>query len=292
MPSRERLCMRAGVFCHQPRSSVCAYVRSRHGAHGRRGFSLAELLIVIGVVSLLLGLALPRVAKTREMARASGSLNNVRSYALSVFAYGQDYQELPPVLFSTALPTLSSQAGEGEAVVLAGQRLLGDYFSNPYYAHLAFSTPHPAASLWEPGSPQRDTITIAGVHTALSPDYHLTGTLYAAAEFWRLGSSQDKAMWVPQRLSAIVAPAQKGLVSQDRTWQAPGTRDLHPAIRMVPPDYPVAHAFADGAAINLAPASVLPGILNVWALPPGSGNPSAEVRGIDFTLDGVRGRDR
>lgn len=258
----------------------------------RRGFTIAELLIVLGVISLLLGLALPRFAKTRESARSLGSLQNARSYALSVVLYAGDSRELPPVLFSTDLPSLTSESGEGESRSIGGQPVRGDYFSNHQLAHLAFRPALPAKALWEPGSPPRPTMTVGGIQTAFIGDYHLTASLYTTPAFWRIGSSQDKAMWVPQTLSAIVFPAQKGLVSQDRTWQAPGTRDLHPAIRMVPPDYPVAHAFADGSALNLAPASVLPGVLNVWALPQGSGDPSAEVRGIDFTIDGVRGRDR
>src|SRR5262245_17283803 len=64
--------------------SGCAIVRGqtgpRPGASGRRGFSLAEMLVVLLVIAVLLALAIPHLsgaadrAATRAAAREIGSL--------------------------------------------------------------------------------------------------------------------------------------------------------------------------------------------------------------------------
>ena len=50
----------------------------------RDGFSLVELLVVIGIIGLLIGLLLPAVQAAREAARRSECANNLRQVGLSV----------------------------------------------------------------------------------------------------------------------------------------------------------------------------------------------------------------
>ncbi len=68
---------------------------SRHGS--RPGFTLVELLVVIGV---LVALLLPAIQAAREAARRTQCVNNMKNIALAIHNYHDTFNDLPYLGFS------------------------------------------------------------------------------------------------------------------------------------------------------------------------------------------------
>jgi len=58
----------------------------------REGFTLVELLVVIGIISMLIAILLPALAKARSAAQAIACGSNLRQVGLSEMQYAQDFQ--------------------------------------------------------------------------------------------------------------------------------------------------------------------------------------------------------
>ena len=62
----------------------------------RSGFSLIELLVVVSIVTLLVGLALPALSHARAAAHRSRCLSNLRQLGVALEAYRHDHDDMVP----------------------------------------------------------------------------------------------------------------------------------------------------------------------------------------------------
>ena len=70
----------------------------------KRGFTLVELLVVIGIIALLIGILLPALSKARDSANATKCASNLRSIGQAFQEYLDENQGVfPPSNFYTGL---------------------------------------------------------------------------------------------------------------------------------------------------------------------------------------------
>lgn len=76
----------------------------------RRGFTLVELLVGIGIIAVLMGMLLPALGTARSNARTIRCLSILRSYHQANVLYHDRYGGWVPV--KTGLPPADSRAGQ------------------------------------------------------------------------------------------------------------------------------------------------------------------------------------
>jgi prepilin-type N-terminal cleavage/methylation domain-containing protein/prepilin-type processing-associated H-X9-DG protein len=77
-----------------------------------QGFTLVELLVVIGIVALLIAILIPTLGTAREQAHRAGCLSNLRSLGHAMFQYAQRHRDQLPNsnLANTWDPNLGGRA--------------------------------------------------------------------------------------------------------------------------------------------------------------------------------------
>jgi len=240
-----------------------------------RAFTVVELMVVIAVIMILIGLALPSLAKARESARAVRSSSNVRGIGESMAMYSSRFRGAYPIGETGVLYPVSVDGG------------ISMSFSN----HFEFGRGWPVlvrdAAPWDefyrtwisPGG----TVPGASQAAISAFSYQYSHSFLARPGLWRIGAMPDAALLSAVRDSEVVFPSQKVQV-----WDAMMPYLLRPvpfgSTGMLANPAPM--LFADGHAASHRPGDATPGIVNVM-------NPNAveAAQPLHNTPLGVLGRD-
>jgi prepilin-type N-terminal cleavage/methylation domain-containing protein len=123
------------------------------------GFTLVELLVVIGIIVLLIGILLPVLSHTIRQANRTRIASDLNAISSALDVYKQAFGDYPRIIYSTSTP----YDGTGSGAAVLGKALLGlggATNPTPVYA----STPYTAGQ-------------IVGSGTASGPDYEATTTV-------------------------------------------------------------------------------------------------------------------
>lgn len=103
-------------------------VPSRYG----RGFTLLELLVVIGIIGILIALLLPALQAAREAGRRTSCANNIRQVGVALSGYESATGCFPAGILASAW---RSGATESTSTVLTGPIAKFSFYSWPYFLH-------------------------------------------------------------------------------------------------------------------------------------------------------------
>lgn len=243
-----------------------------------RAITLLEVLVTITVISLLVAIALPAVARARQQARILKCQSNVRSAALAIQGYCGDFRDRFPYSGETRreIDAPGGKVEVGGAAGLSGgtwAALLPDYWSAQEWSQ----------GLRCPGQPA--TVprgTRAGILEVPYPDFWMSGACWLTPESLAEDHNQaESGPFVPVPRANSIAdvwhPSKKTLLFEGITWCARG-EEAEYWRRTIgqTPQFPASISMMDGSVTRLA---------RMLGEPASSGWP------LDLTRHGLHGVD-
>ncbi|MDB5327868.1 MAG: hypothetical protein JWM57_3437, partial [Phycisphaerales bacterium] len=104
---------------------------SKSGSPRVSGFTLVELLVVIGIIALLISILLPSLNKARESARRTACLSNLRQLGTYLQFYANDFKDQLPIGYVNGQPWTGYYVCKDSGFYpVLGRLWLGNYLKN------------------------------------------------------------------------------------------------------------------------------------------------------------------
>jgi len=252
-----------------------------------QGFTIAELLVVLGVLAILIAMILPSLSMSKGQSMAAVSLSNIRQMALGVQMYADENRDLPPVFGTPQWPVRDPWHFD------FGDTGTGNWFEHSVLYALAITSMLGTTEFANaPGSSDPFQVVMYNSQPSSGSDYLITNTLYADPAFFDYDTQMGLSQMRPQRLGSIVFPADKGLLYQYRVFHQP---QFGPVVACCDTDVLTPIAFADLSASEHIMRRMNNGIVNLY----NNVDMESEMDLNDIfsgvvsdTRQGTRGRDR
>lgn len=188
----------------------CATTAPKWQARSANGFSLVELLVVIFVLGILIGLALPMLRGARESGRNAQSASGLRQTMTSLTSYAGDEKD--------AWPYIQTPGQFGAPIVVRGVQVSLSYFGagRVFWANVLFPEYMNDPSFLLFGSLEemhdrniREGLDPNTIHSRIS----LTENAFARPE-WFTGDEppSDSRLFAPTRQCDVAFPSRKGVL--------------------------------------------------------------------------------
>jgi len=245
---------------------------SRHGVTvGRNGFTLVETLLVIALIGILIGLALPYLAGARDKAREVSALALIRGHGQILQTYSADYAGFFPVIGHPDRPTTIR---------------VGDREFELQYWHADFQWVFALADQYYDGRIGHPSLFPAGYEGGGSP-FHYTESYLAVPDFWSPYTRTGRQQWRAVPAAQTAYPSAKGVLTSTAA-RVPVPDKL--ATYRYPDDMPQETAFADGSARTIIRRDFQPWMRTGEGDYPGR-KTTPLGRPVLHTLNGAQGRD-
>lgn len=89
-----------------------AFFVSRRAIARRNGFTLVELLVVIGIIGLLIGILLPTLNKAKEKSRQIKCMSNIRQITMAAIMFATEHNDYMPARASGTIYVFDPISGD------------------------------------------------------------------------------------------------------------------------------------------------------------------------------------